>query len=269
MMSKEVLSLNSTISPISPQSPRENVNHGGQESKSKQNILLNDQNEDVANTWTKVLRARSSRLIRKKVSNQSEKNYITPSPSGPVKGFSLSSTTEQKRSSFNKARSARFAKEEKSQKEMTALKDQVATLTSTLDDLMKVLKGMTGSTPLVNRFPDISPLPKFNVESPTKVSYAESVGSKTPSPTKSDDGISTTSSSQVDTTRSSPRESAADGKLDGIAPSSPKSDGSPKGKLPASPKRSPPAVAPATVDKKEMPTPLLPTPSPTKAAATN
>jgi len=268
MMSKEVLSFNSTISPISPQSPRENVNHGGQESKSKQNILLNDQNEDVANTWTKVLRARSSRLIRKKVSNQSEKNYITPSPSGPVKGFSLSSTTEQKRFSFNKAKFAWFAKEEKNQKEMTALKDQVATLTSTLDDLMKVLKGMTGSTPLVNRFPDISPLPKFNVESPTKVSYAESVGSKTPSPTKSDDGKSTTTS-QVDTTPSSPRESAADGKLDGIAPSSPKSDGSHKGKVPASPKRSPPTVAPATVDKKEMPTPLLPTPSPTKAAATN
>jgi hypothetical protein len=274
MMSKEVLSLNSTISPISPQSPRENVNHGGQESKSEQNILLNDQNEDVANTWTKVLRARSSRLNRQKVSNQSEKNYITPSPFGPVKGFSLSSTTEQKRFSFNKARFARFAKEEKSKQEMTALKEQsnalqnqVTSLTSTLDDLMKVLKGMTGSTPLVNRFPDISPLPKFNVESPTKVSYAESVGSKTPSPTKSDDGISTTSSSQVDTTPSSPRESAAEFKHDGIASSSPLSDGSPKGKFSASPKRSPPAVAPATVVKREMSTPLPSTPSSAKAAA--
>jgi len=160
-MSKEVLSLKSISSPISPQSPREKVNHGGQESK--QNILLNDQNEDVANTWTEVFRARTSRLNRQKVSNQSEKNFITPSPFGPVKGFSLSSTTEQKRSSFIKARSARFAKEEKSQREMTALKEQsnalqtqVASLTSTLDDLMKVLKGMTGAIPLVKRFPEIS-----------------------------------------------------------------------------------------------------------------
>ena len=85
MMSKEVLSLNSISSPISPQSSRESVNHGGQESKSQQNILLNDQNEDVANTWTEVFRARTSRLNRQKVSNQSEKNYITPSPFGPVK----------------------------------------------------------------------------------------------------------------------------------------------------------------------------------------
>lgn len=272
-MSKEVLSLNSISSPISPQSPRENVNHGGQESK--QNILLNDQNEDVANTWTEVFRARTSRLNRQKVSNQSEKNFITPSPFGPVKGFSLSSTTEQKRSSFIKARSARFAKEEKSQKEMTALKEQsnalqtqVASLTSTLDDLMKVLKGMTGAIPLVKRFPEISPLPKFNVESPIKVSYAESVGSKTPSPSKSDIDVSTTSSSQVDTNPSPPRDIAADGKHDESAPSSPKSDGSPKGKLPTSPKRSPPAVAPATIDKREMSTPLPTTPSPTKAATT-
>jgi hypothetical protein len=275
MMSKEVLSLKSTSSPISPQSPRENVNHGGQEFKFQQNILLNDQDEDVANTWTKVLRDRTSRVNRQKVSEQSEKNFITPSPLGPVKGFSLSSAAEQKRSSFNKARSARFAKEEKSQKELTALKEQsnalqaqVVSLTSTLDDLMKVLKGMTGATPLVQHFPVISPLPKFSVDSPIKVSYAESVGSKSPSPSKTDSDVSTTSSSQVEPTHSPPRESAADGKHDGTAPSSPKSDGSPKGKFPTSPKRSPPPVAPATVDKREMSTPLPSTPSPTKAAAT-
>ena len=132
---------------------------------------------------------------------------------------------------------------------------------------MKVLKGMTGATPLVKHFPEISPL-KFDVESPIKVSYAESVGSKSPSPSKSDSDISTTSSSQVEPTHSPPRESAADGKHDETAPSSPKSDGSPKGKFPTSPKRSPPAVAPATVDKREMSTPLPSTPSPTKAAAT-
>ncbi len=63
-MSKEVLSLKSTSSPISPQGPRENVNHGGQEYKSEPNILLNDQDEDVANTWTEVFRARASRLNR-------------------------------------------------------------------------------------------------------------------------------------------------------------------------------------------------------------
>ena len=144
-------------SSFSPRSPRENVNHGGQESQRthvRQNILLNVQNEDVANTWTEVLRARTSRLDRQKVSYQSEKKYFTPSPFGPVKRLSLSSTTEQKRSSFNKARSTRFAKEEKSQKELAALKvqsnalqAQVVTLTSTLDNLMVMLKGMTRCYP--------------------------------------------------------------------------------------------------------------------------
>ena len=258
-MPQQVQSLNSSFS---PRSPRENVNHGGQESQRthvRQNILLNVQNEDVANTWTEVLRARTSRLDRQKVSYQSEKKYFTPSPFGPVKGLSLSSTTEQKRSSFNKARSTRFAKEEKSQKELAALKvqsnalqAQVVTLTSTLDNLMVMLKGMTGVSPLVHQFPEISPLSKFSEGTPNKASYKDAEGNRSPSPTKSVSGTSTTSSSHVDSTPSSPRESAAEGKHDGIASSSPLSDGSPKGKFSTSPKRSPPAVAPATVDKREM-----------------
>jgi len=225
-----------------------------------------------------VLRAGTSRLKhRQKVSyTQSENKYFTPSsPFGPVKGFSLSSTTEQKRSSFNKARFTRVAKEEKSQKELAALKEQsntlqaqVVTLTSTLDNLMVMLKGMTGVSPLVHQFPEISPLSKFSEGTHNKASiYKDAEGNKSPSPTKSDSGTSTTSSSHVDSTPSSPRESAAEVKHDGIASSSPLSDGSPKGKFSASPKRSPPAVAPATVVKREMSTPLPSTPSSAKAAA--
>jgi hypothetical protein len=259
-MSSKVQSLKFPSSPLSPQSPRENVNHGGQESQRtnvRQNIFLNVQNEDVANTWTEVFRARTSRLKnRQKVSyTQSENKYFTPSsPSGFVKGFSLSTTTERKRSSFNKARSnARLAKEEKSQKEIAALQAQVATLTSSLDYLMMVLKGRTGVTPLAHQFPEISPLSKFSEGTPNKASYKDAEGSKSPSPTKSVSGTSTTSSSHVDSTPSSPRESAAEGKHDGIASSSPLSDGSPKGKFSTSPKRSPPVVAPAaTVDRREM-----------------
>ena len=112
-MSSKVQSLIFPSFPISPQSPHETVKIGGQESKRtqvRQNIFLNDQQEDVANAWTEVLRARTSRLKnRQKVSNQSENKYYTPSPSGFVKGFSLSTTTdEQKRSSFNKAKFAKL-----------------------------------------------------------------------------------------------------------------------------------------------------------------
>jgi len=84
-MPQQVQILKSPSSPISPQSPREKVNHGGQEFQRthvRQNILLNVQNEDVANTWTEVFRARTSRLNnRQKVSyTQSENKFYTSSP---------------------------------------------------------------------------------------------------------------------------------------------------------------------------------------------
>ena len=57
-------------------------------------------------------------------------------------------------------------------------------------------------------------------------------------------------------------------KRDGTAPSSPLCDGSPKGKFSTFPERSPPAVAPATADKREISTHLPSTPSPTTAVTT-
>ena len=112
-MSNEAQSLR--ISPtFSPQSPHENVKIGGQESKQEQR-LLNDQSEDVAGIWTKVPGNRTTRLNnRKKVLNQFEDKFITPSPPGTVKGFFPSPPTEQKGSTYFKAiaqfRSAKEAK---------------------------------------------------------------------------------------------------------------------------------------------------------------
>ena len=113
-MSNEAQSLK--ISPtFSPQSPHENVKIGGQESKQEQH-LLNDQSEDVASTWTKVLSNRTTRLNnRTKALKQSEGKFFTPSPPVNVKGSFPSFTTEQKGSAYFKA--LRSAKEEKSQKE--------------------------------------------------------------------------------------------------------------------------------------------------------
>jgi hypothetical protein len=84
MISNEAQSLK--ISPtFSPQSPHENVKIGGQESKQEQR-LLNDQSEDVAGIWTKVPGNRTTRLNnRKKVLNQFEDKFITPSPPVTVK----------------------------------------------------------------------------------------------------------------------------------------------------------------------------------------
>ena len=116
-MSSKVQSLIFPSFPISPQSPHETVKIGGQESQRtqvRQNIFLNVQNEDVANTWSEVFRNRAKRQSRFKALDQSEKKFITPSPSGPVKGFSLSSTTDKQRSISFKAYSiARNAKEKK------------------------------------------------------------------------------------------------------------------------------------------------------------
>ena len=87
-MPQQVQSLNSSFS---PRSPRENVNHGGQESQRthvRQNILLNVQNEDVANTWTEVLRARTSRLdIARRFRISLRKSILLLLLSDPLKVF--------------------------------------------------------------------------------------------------------------------------------------------------------------------------------------
>ena len=270
-MANEAQSLK--ISPtFSPQSPHENVKIGGQEFQQEQR-LLNVQSEDVAGIRTKVPGNRTPRLNnRKKVLNQFEDKFITPSPPGTVKGYFPSPPTEQKGSAYFKAiAKIRSAKEAKSQQEFAALQTQVVSLTTTLNSVMAMLQTLTknipqeqsmkGNTPQILLSPLSTPI--------SKVSFEDAFGSKTPSPTKSDGGKSAISSNHDDSTASSSRESAAAGsKHDGTTTSSPSCDGSPKGKFSASPKRSPPVVAPATVDKREMSTPLPSTPSLAKAAAT-
>ena len=273
MSSNEVQSLK--ISPtLSPQSHHENVKIGGQESKQEQR-LLNVQSEDVAGAWTEALGKRATRLNnRKKALNQSaEEKFVTPSPLVTVKGFIPSLTTDRKGSAHFKAIAQfRSAKEAKSQQEFAALQTQVVTLTTTLNSMMAMLQTLTktipqepsmkGDTPQILLSPLSSPI--------SKVSFKDALGSKTPSPTKSDGGKSTNSSNHVDSNASSPRESAASGSMHGGNTTfSPSCDGSPKGKLPASPKRSPPVVTPATVVKKSnsAPSPSTPTPVPASAPA--
>ena len=268
-MSKKVKNLK--VSPtLSPQSPHENVKIGGQESKQEQH-LLNDQSEDVANTWTKVQSNRTTRLNnRTKALKQSEEKFFTPSPPVNVKGSFPSFTTEQKGSAYFKA--LRSAKEEKSQKEFAALQNQVVTLTTTLNNVVAMLQILTTTTPQEPSMKgDIPQILLTPLSTPiSKVSFKDAFGSKTPSPTKSDGGKSTSSSNHGDSNASSPRESAADGSThDGTTTSSPSCDGSPKGKLTALPKRSPPAVTPATDVKKSNPAPSsstsIPIPAPVSA----
>ena len=272
-MPQQVQSLNSSFS---PRSPRENVNHGGQESQRthvRQNILLNVQSEDVAGIWTKVPGNRTPRSNnRKKALNQFEDKFITPSPPVTVKGFIPSLTTERKGSfhfkAFAQVRPAEYAK---SQQEFAALQTQVVSLTTTLNSVLAMLQTLTktikpqeqsmkGDTPQILLSPLSSPI--------SKVSFKDALGSKTPSPTKSDGGKSTISSNHDDSTASSSRESAAAGsKHDGTTTSSPSCDGSLKGKFSASLKRSPPVVTPATVDKRSIPNPSPSTPPSAPAPA--